>query len=296
MSNKSPFIAFFIILSVFILSDSVYVILETERALKLQFGKVLRDSKDLPTTYEPGLHWKFPVIEKVIALDARVQTMDGAPNVFTTEDKQFLDVDTYVQWKVNDFSQFYLRTQGRFTEAESVIERLVDNGLRDQFGQRTLIEAVAEQREELMNAIRNDVNKRVPDYGIEVVDIRVKMVNYTNEVLPNVYNQIISERKATADERRSKGKKEGNIIIATTDATVKKIKAEADEYARTTRGEGDALAAKIYADTYNKNPKFYAFLRSLDAYRESFKNKDDIMVVQPNGEFFKYLKDSTGKK
>ncbi|MGX5174813.1 protease modulator HflC [Aliikangiella sp. IMCC44653] len=295
MSNKSPFIAFFIILSVFILSDSVYVILETERALKLKFGKVLRDENDLPTTFEPGLHWKFPLIEKVISLDARVQTMDGAPNVFTTEDKQFLDVDTYVQWKVNDFSQFYLRTQGRFTEAESVIERLVDNGLRDQFGQRTLIEAVAEQREELMNAIRNDVNKRVPDYGIEVVDIRVKMVNYTNEVLPNVYNQIISERKATADERRSKGKKEGNIIIATTDATVKKIKAEADEYARTTRGEGDALAAKIYADTYNKNPDFYAFLRSLDAYKESFKNKDDIMVVQPKGEFFKYLKDSKGK-
>ena len=296
MSNKTPFIAFIVVFSVFIMGDSFYVINETQSALKLKFGKVLRGEGDLPTTYEPGLHFKLPFVEKVIALDARVQTMDGSPNVFTTSDKQFLDVDTYVQWRVKDFSQFYLRTQGRFTEAESVLERLVDNGLRDQFGQRTLLEAVAGQREQLMVNIRNDVNRRVPDYGIEVVDIRVKKVNYTNEVLPNVYSQIVSERKATAAERRSIGKKEGNIIIATTDATAKKIKAEADEYSRTTRGEGDADAAKIYADTYNKNKEFYAFLRSLDAYRASFKNKGDVLVINPNSEFFKYLKDSGGKK
>jgi modulator of FtsH protease HflC len=296
MSNRTPFIAFLIIFSVFLLADSAYVINETERALKLQFGKVLRSDDGLPTTYGPGLHFKLPFFEKVIALDARVQTMDGLPNVFTTSDKQFLDVDTYVQWRVKDFSQFYLRTQGRLPEAESVLERLVDNGLRDQFGTRTLLEAVAGQREELMVNIRNDVNDRVPDYGIEVVDIRVKKVNYTNEVLPNVYDQIVSERKATAAERRSIGKKQGNIIIATTDATAKKIRAEADEYARTTRGEGDAEAAKIYADTYNKNPEFYSFIRSLDAYRVSFQNKDDVLVIDPDSEFFKYMKDAKGIK
>ncbi|TQV86959.1 protease modulator HflC [Aliikangiella coralliicola] len=294
MNAKTPIVAFLSILLVVVLADSFYVILETERALKLRFGKVLRDADEKPTTFEPGLHFKLPFVEKIISLDARVQTMDGAPNVFTTSDKQFLDVDTYVQWRVKDFSQFYLRTQGRFREAESVLERLVDNGLRDQFGQRTLLEAVAGQREQLMIDIRANVNARVPDYGIEVVDIRVKKVNYTNEVLPNVYNQIISERTATAEERRSKGKKEGNIIKATTDATVKKIKAEADEYARTTRGEGDAEAASIYADTYNKNPEFYAFLRSLDAYEQSFKNKGDVLVINPDSEFFKYLKDAEG--
>ncbi|MET1256639.1 protease modulator HflC [Aliikangiella maris] len=293
---KSPLIAFAILFSVILLGDSFYVILETERALKLRFGKVLRDEAEKPTTFEPGLHFKIPFVEKIISLDARIQTMDGAPNVFTTSDKQFLDVDTYVQWRVKDFSQFYLRTQGRFSEAESVLERLVDSGLRDQFGQRTLIEAVAGQREQLMVAISNDVNTKVPDYGIEVVDIRVKKVNYTNDVLPNVYEQIISERKATAEERRSKGKKEGNIIRATTDATVKKIKAEADETSRTIRGEGDAEAARIYALTYNKNPQFYAFIRSLDAYKESFNNKGDVIVVKPDSEFFKYLKNSDGSK
>jgi len=296
MSNKTPIVAFFVVLTVFILSDSIYVINETQSALKLKFGKVLRGEDNLPITYEPGLHFKIPFVEKIISLDARVQTMDGSPNVFTTSDKQFLDVDTYVQWRVRDFAQFYLRTQGRFTEAESVLERLVDNGLRDQFGQRTLIEAVAGQREQLMINIRDDVNARVPDYGIEVVDIRVKKVNYTNEVLPNVYDQIVSERRATAAERRSIGKKEGNIIIATTDATAKKIRAEADEYSRTTRGEGDAEAAEIYAKTYNKNTEFYAFIRSLDAYRASFTNKGDVLVIDPDSEFFKYLKHSKGKQ
>ncbi|WP_444997339.1 protease modulator HflC [Aliikangiella sp. IMCC44359] len=296
MNIKSPLIAIIIILSIFVVGDSFFVILETQNALKLKFGKVLRDEDKKPTIYGPGLHFKLPFVEKVISLDARVQTMDGSPNVFTTADKQFLDVDTYVQWRVKDFSQFYLRTQGRFVEAESVLERLVDSGLRDQFGQRTLIEAVAGQREQLMHDIKNDVNAKVPDYGIEVVDIRVKKVNYTNDVLPNVYEQIISERKATAEERRSKGKKEGNIIKATTDADVKKIKAEADEFARTLRGEGDAEAAQIYAETYNKSPKFYAFIRSLDAYKESFKNKNDVLIIKPDSEFFKYMKDANGKK
>lgn len=295
MNNKTPFIAFIVVLTVFVMADSIYVINETQSALKLRFGKVLRDAENVPTTYQPGLHFKIPFFEKVILLDARVQTMDGTPNVFTTSDKQFLDVDTYVQWRIKDFSQFYLRTRGQLSDAESVLERLVDNGLRDQFGQRTLLEAVAGQREQLMVNIRDDVNQRVPDYGIEVVDIRVKKVNYTNEVLPNVYNQIVSERKATAAERRSIGKKEGNIIIATTDATAKKIKAEADEYARTTRGEGDAEAAQIYAETYNKNAEFYAFLRSLDAYRASFKDKGDVLVIKPDSEFFKYLKDAEGE-
>jgi len=295
MNSKTPIIAFVIVFGIFLMADSFFVINETQSSLKLQFGKVLRADDGLPITYGPGLHFKLPFVEKVIALDARVQTMDGSPNVFTTSDKQFLDVDTYVQWRVKDFSQFYLRTQGRFAEAESVLERLVDNGLRDQFGQRTLLEAVAGQREQLMTNIRDDVNARVPDYGIEVVDIRVKKVNYTNEVLPNVYDQIVSERRATAAERRSIGKKEGNIIIATTDATAKKIRAEADEYSRTTRGKGDAEAAEIYAKTYTKNAEFYAFLRSLDAYRASFTNKGDVLVIQPDSEFFKYLKDADGK-
>lgn len=273
--------------------NSVYVIDESQRALKLRFGKVLRNAEDnTPVVYAPGIHFKWPIADSIIRIDARVQSMDGDPDVFTTSNKQFLDVDTYVQWRVNDFSQFYLRTNGQFRQAESFLERLVDNGLRDQFGQRTLQESISEQREELMNEIREDVNQRVPEYGIEVVDIRVKKVNYTSKVVTQVYEQIKSERKATAIDIRSQGQKEANILRAKTDADVQRILAEADEYARTTRGKADAEVAKIYADTYNKSPEFYAFLRSLDAYKASFSSKDDVLVIKPDSEFFKYLKNS----
>lgn len=295
MQFKSMVAAILTVVVVLLGLNSVFIINEAERALKLRFGKVERDADNLPVVFEPGLHFKLPLFESVIRLDARVQTMDPKPDVFTTSNKQFLDVDTYVQWRVKDFSQFYLRTNGQFRQAENLLERLVDNGLRDQFGQRTLQESISEQREDLMDQIRVDVNQRVPEYGIEVVDIRVKKVNYTADVVGRVYDQIKSERQATAIDIRSQGQKEGNILKAKTDADVQRIIAEADEYARTTRGNADAEVAKIYAETYNKNPEFYAFLRSLDAYKASFNSKDDVLVIKPDSEFFKYLKDANGK-
>ncbi|WMS88985.1 protease modulator HflC [Pleionea litopenaei] len=295
MQFRTVFIVALVGLLVITGANSIFRVNEAERALKLRFGKVERDANDLPVVFEPGLHFKLPFFENMIKLDARVQTMDPRPDVFTTSNKQFLNVDTYVLWRVNDFSQFYLRTNGQFREAEKLIERLVDNGLRDQFGQRTLQDSISEQRQDLMEEIRSDVNQRVPEYGIEVVDIRVKKVNYTPEVVLDVYEQIKSERRATAIDIRSQGQKEGNILKAKTDADVQRIIAEADEYARTTRGEADAEVARIYAETYNKNPEFYAFLRSLDAYKKSFSNKDDVLVIKPDSEFFKYLKDSSGK-
>lgn len=296
MQGKSFWVGLFVILAVFLGLNSIYVIDETQRALKLRFGKVLRDVDELPVVFEPGIHFRYPIADKIIRLDARIQTMDGDPDVFTTSNKQFLDVDTYVQWRVKDFSQFYLRTNGQFRQAETFLERLVDDALRNQFGLRTLQEAISEQREELMTQIREDVNARVPEYGIEVVDIRVKKVNYTSEVVQQVYEQIRSERRATATDIRSQGKKEGNILRAKTDADVQRILAEADQYARSMRGDADAQVAKIYADSYNKNPEFYAFLRSLDAYKASFSSKNDVLVIKPDSEFFKYLKASKGTK
>ncbi|WP_144393912.1 protease modulator HflC [Pleionea sediminis] len=275
--------------------NSLFVIDESERALKLRFGKVLRDSSDVPIVYRPGLHFKLPVADTIKRLDARVQTMDAQPDVFTTSNKQFLDVDTYVQWRVIDFPQFYLRTDGQFRKAESFLDRLVDNGLREQFGRRTLQEAISEQREDLMDEIEKALNERVPEYGIEVVDIRVKKVNYTSRVVEQVYEQIRSERRATAVDIRSQGQKEASILRSKTDADVQRILAEADEYSRTIRGEADATVAEVYANSYNKNSEFYAFLRSLDAYRESFSNKGDVLVIQPDSEFFKYLKNSKAR-
>jgi membrane protease subunit HflC len=295
MSNKSIFSIIVLLIVLIGASKSIYIVEETEKGLILRFGKVVRDAERVPMVYSPGLHFKAPFIDSVVLLDTRVQLMDGSPDVFTTQNKEFLDVDTYVQWKVNDFAKFYIRTNGNFRKAEGFIEDFVDNGLRNQFGKRTLEQAIAGEREELMGDIKVFVNSKVPEYGLEVVDIRVKKVNYTSRVLKNVYEQIISERRAQAVLIRSDGKQQGNIVKSKTDANVLRTLAEADEYARTTRGKADADAAKIYADTYNKDPEFYSFLRSMDAYKVSFSNKGDIMVVSPDSDFFKYLKDSRGK-
>ncbi len=296
MSNKGFFSVILILLLVVIASKSIYIVEETEKGLILRFGKVLRDTSNEPDVYSPGLHFKLPFVDSVVLLDTRVQLMDGSPDVFTTQNKEFLDVDTYVQWKVTDFAKFYIRTNGNFRKAEGFIEGFVDNGLRNQFGKRTLEQAISGEREELMGDIRTFVNSKVPEYGLEVVDIRVKKVNYTSRVLKNVYEQIISERTAQAKLIRSEGMQEANIVKAKTDANVLRTLAEGDEYARTKRGTADAEVAKIYADTYNKDPEFYAFLRSIDAYKASFSNKGDIMIVSPDSEFFKYLKSAKGKK
>ncbi|MGB0495157.1 MAG: protease modulator HflC [Kangiellaceae bacterium] len=296
MSNKSLFGIIFLLIALVVVSKSIYIVEETHKGLILRFGKVLRDSEKVPEIYSPGIHFKAPFVDTVVQIDTRVQLMDGRPDVFTTQNKEFLDVDTYVQWRVTDFAKFYIRTAGNFTKAEGFIEGFVDNGLRNQFGKRTLEQAVSGEREELMGDIRSFVNSKVPEYGLEVVDIRVKKVNYTSRVLNNVYEQIISERRAQAILIRSDGKQTGNIVKAKTDANVLRTLAEADEYSRTTRGNADAEAAKIYADTYNKDPEFYAFLRSIDAYKASFNNKNDILVVSPDSDFFKYLNNAKGKK
>jgi membrane protease subunit HflC len=296
MSNKGLFSVIFAVIALVVVSKSIYIVEETEKGLILRFGKVVRDESKVPMVYLPGLHFKAPFIDSVVLIDTRVQLMDGSPDVFTTQNKEFLDVDTYVQWKVTDFAKFYIRTSGNFRKAEGFIEDFVDNGLRNQFGKRTLEQAISGEREELMGDIKIFVNSKVPEYGLEVVDIRVKKVNYTSRVLKNVYQQIISERLAQAVLIRSDGKQEGNIVKSKTDANVLRILAEADQYSRTTRGETDAEAAKIYADTYNQDPEFYAFLRSMDAYKASFGSKDDILVVSPDSDFFKYLKDPRAGK
>jgi len=295
MSNKGLFSLIVSFALLIILSKSIFIVEETEKALVLRFNKVLRDANDTPVVNGPGLHFKVPLADSVVLLDTRVQIMDGTPDVFTTQNKEFLDVDTYVQWRVKDFAKFYILTSGNFRKAEGFLEDYVDSGLRNQFGKRTLQQAISGEREELMGDLKVFVDSKILEYGMEVVDVRVKKVNYTSRVLQNVYEQIKSERRAQAVLIRSDGSQKGNILRAETDAKVLTTLAEADEYQRTVRGKANAEAAKIYADTYNKDPEFYAFLRSMDAYRASFSNQDDFIVVKPDSDFFKYYKDAKGK-
>lgn len=273
--------------------SSVFVVPEGQRGIVFQFSKIKRDADTGEMRiYEPGLQFKVPLIERVKLLDARIQTLDEAPDRFVTSEKKDLMVDSYVKWRIADFSRFYLRTQGNFDQAAALLKQKVNNGLRTEFGARTIQEIVSGTRDEVMNEALESAKSSREDLGIEVIDVRVKAINLPNEVSNSIFERMRAERNAVAKEHRSKGQEQSEIIRATIDSKVTIMLADAQKKAIELRGEGDALAAKIYADTYNKDPEFYNFTRSLEAYQNSFNDKSDIMVVKPDSDFFHYLKDT----
>ena len=286
-----------VVLVVILFSGAVFVVSEGERAIVIQFGKVQRDDATGDTrVFEPGLHFKFPFIASVRRLDARIQTLDDVPDRFVTSEKKDLIVDSYVKWKIADFAQYYLSTQGgNKLQAEALLKQKVNNGLRSEFGARTIAQIVSGERSALMNQAMEQASQSSKELGIEIVDVRVKQINLPNEVSNAIFQRMRAERAAVAREHRSEGQEQAEVIRADIDAKVTVMLADAERNARQVRGEGDALAAQIYATSYSKNPEFYSFLRRMDAYRKSFSSKDDIMVLEPDGEFFKYLNHAKGK-
>ncbi len=286
-----------IVLLVILFSGAIFVVSEGERAIVIQFGKVQRDDATGDTNvFEPGLHFKYPFIDSVRRLDARIQTLDDVPDRFVTSEKKDLIVDSYVKWKIADFAQYYLATQGgNKLQAEALLKQKVNNGLRSEFGARTIAQIVSGERSALMNQAMEQASQSSKELGIEIVDVRVKQINLPNEVSNAIFQRMRAERAAVAREHRSEGQEQAEVIRADIDAKVTVMQADAERNARQVRGEGDALAAQIYGSSYSKNPEFYSFLRSMDAYRKSFSNKEDIMVLQPDGEFFKYLNNANGK-
>lgn len=277
--------------------SSVFIVSEGQRGIVFQFKKIKRDDAGEMLIYEPGLHFRIPLIESVKKLDARVQTLDEAPDRFVTSEKKDLMVDSYVKWKIVDFSTFYLRTAGDIENARVLLKQKVNNGLRTEFGNRTIKEIVSGDRDGIMSKALQSAESSREDLGIEVVDVRVKAINLPREVSSSIYERMRAERTAVATEHRSKGQEQSEIIRSTIDAKVTIMLADAQKKAFEVRGEGDALAAKIYADTYSKDAEFYAFTRSLEAYENSFNSKNDILVVKPDNDFFQYLKnDTTSKK
>ena len=246
--------------------------------------------------FEPGLHFKIPFIESVRKLDARIQTLDEAPDRFVTSEKKDLMVDSFVKWRIVDFSTYYLRTSGSVENARALLKQKVNNGLRTEFGNRTIKEIVSGDRDDIMKQALASAASSREDLGIEVVDVRIKAINLPTEVSTSIYERMRAERTAVAKEHRSQGQEQAEIIRATIDAKVTVMLAEAQKNASATRGEGDALAAKIYADVYSKDAEFYRFYRSLEAYEKSFSSKSDIMVVKPDSDFFNYLKDGSSVK
>ena len=294
---KNFFIAIIALLFVLVVS-SVFVIYEGQRGIVFQFSKIKRDSAtDQMIVFEPGLHFKIPFIESVRKLDARIQTLDEAPDRFVTSEKKDLMVDSFVKWRIIDFSTYYLRTSGSVDNARALLKQKVNNGLRTEFGNRTIKEIVSGDRSAIMQKALQSAFSSREDLGIEVVDVRIKAINLPTEVSNSIYDRMRAERTAVAKEHRSQGQEQAEIIRATIDAKVTIMLAKAQKNAYTVRGEGDAEAAKIYANTYEKDAEFYSFYRSLEAYEKSFNSKNDIMVVKPDSDFFHYLKDgSKGKK
>jgi len=295
MKNFS--IAIISLLFVLVVS-SVFIIYEGQRGIVFQFSKIKRDSvSGEMKVFEPGLHFKIPFIESVRKLDARIQTLDESADRFVTSEKKDLMVDSFVKWKIVDFSTYYLRTSGSVDNARALLKQKVNNGLRTEFGNRTIKEIVSGDRSAIMTKALESAASSREDLGIEVVDVRIKAINLPTEVSNSIYERMRAERTAVAKEHRSQGQEQAEIIRATIDAKITVMLASAKKNAFTIRGEGDAQAAKVYADAYSKDADFYSFFRSLEAYEKSFSSKNDIMVVKPENDFFRYLKNGAdGKK
>ncbi|MDN4502093.1 protease modulator HflC [Alteromonadaceae bacterium BrNp21-10] len=275
--------------------SAIFVVEEGNKSIVIQFGKVQRDADSGETVvFEPGIHFKLPFFDKIKTLDARIQTLDDAPDRFVTAEKKDLIVDSYVKWRIQDFATYYLATGGFKDQAEALLKQKVNNGLRTEFGSRTITEIVSGERSELM-AKAMQASQSAGDLGIEIVDVRVKQINLPLEISNSIFQRMRAERSAVAKEHRSQGQEQAEIIKANIDKTVTVMLADAERNARKVRGEGDANAAEIYANTYNKNPEFYSFLRSMDAYKKSFSTKQDVLVLDPSSDFFRYMKDINGK-
>ena len=271
-------------------SSTLYVVSETERGVKLRFGRLVE------ADIQPGLHVKLPLADDVRLFDARILTVDAQPASFFTVEKKRLIVDSYAKWRIANVETYYKATGGVETVAHNRLANRVNNGLRNQFGTRTLHEVVSGERDLLMEDITSDLNESVlGSLGIEVVDVRVKRIDLPQEVSSQVFRRMTAEREKEARELRSTGKERAERIRASADRERTIELANAYRDSEQLRGTGDAEAASIYAQAYQQDPEFYSFMRSLNAYKNSFSNKGDIMLVAPESDFFKYLKKQGSK-
>ena len=289
MSGRTITLLMIILASLFVVSNSLYVIKETERAVLLQFGEVVN------TNVEPGLHVKIPFVNNVRRFDSRVLTVDSQPERFFTQEQKALIVDSYAKFRVSDTTKLYEATNFEENRVMGLLAQRINDGLRNQVAIRTIQEVVSGERDELMEALTEELTVVAQDQlGVEVVDVRVKKIDLPSDVSESVYRRMNAEREKEAREHRSQGQELAEGIRAAADREVTEITANAYREAEGIRGEGDAQATATYAEAFNQDPEFYAFTRSLRAYQDAFQSSGDIMLLQPDSEFFRYLKDPKG--
>lgn len=289
MSGRQMGILIGLVILLGVISNAVYVVNERERAVLLKFGEVV------DTDIQPGLHLKIPVVNDVRRFEARLITLDSDAQRYLTAEKKALIVDSFVKWRVADAGRYYTATGGDEFTANSLLASRVDAGLRNKFGERTVYEVVSGQRDELMAEITAELDQiALEELGIHVLDVRVKAIDLPPEVSSAVFTRMSSERERDARDLRARGRELAEGIEADADRQETVISANAYRQAQQIRGEGDAIAAEIYANAFNQNPEFYAFYRSIEAYRSSFAGKDDLLVIDPDSEFFRYLNNPLG--
>lgn len=274
-----------------LLSLSIYTVDQRQAAMVFQLGEIVQINKS------PGLYLKLPFVQNVRYFDTRILTLDAAePERFITSEKKNVLVDYYIKWRLADVEKYYVSFSGDEMRAENRLFQTVNDGMRAEFGRRTVHDVVSGERDDVMKLLRTKADQDARRFGVQVMDVRIKRVDLPSEVSESVYRRMDAERKRVANELRSTGGAEAEKIRADAERQREIIIAEAYREAQKIKGEGDGKASGIYGEAYGRNPEFYAFYRSMDAYRQSFAGKNDVMVLQPNSEFFRYMKSPRGGK
>ncbi len=272
-----------VVLVLFISISALYTVSETQTAIKLRLGEIVYVDR------EPGLKFKMPFVNNVVKFDNRIQTLDTPADRFLTGEKKNVIVDSYVKWRITDAEQFYKSTGGNMARTKNRLAQIIKTGLKSEFSKRTIADVVSGERSEIMSSIAKLAKKDIAEFGIEIVDVRIKRIDLSQEVSNSVYRRMQAERQRVAKEFRSKGAEEAEIIRAAADKKRTIILANAYRDSEKIRGEGDALSANNYAQAYTKDVDFYSFYRSLESYKKAFSGQNDIMVLNPNTQFFRHF-------
>jgi len=284
--NKLPLLVLLAAI-VGVIASTMYTVSEREKAILFALGE-LKDAD-----IKPGLHFKWPFFNNVKKFDSRILTLDAKPESFLTNEKKNVLVDFFVKWRIKDVGQFYVATSGGDEEvAKSRMAQIIKDELRDEFSKRTIQEAISGGRNEIVTVMREKANAKTKELGVEVVDVRVSRIDYSQSISGSVYDRMKAERFRVAKDLRARGKEESEVLRAKADRERQVIVANAYRDSEKVRGEGDAKATEIYAQAYSQNEEFYSFIRSLSAYTNTFSGKNDILIMEPDSEFFRYFKKS----
>jgi len=271
-----------------VLGLSVFTVHERERAIKLQLGQIKRSD------YTPGLYFKIPFIQDVRKFDALIQTLDAAPELYLTSEKKNVLVDSFVKWRIQDVERFYTATGGSVVRASARLGQVIKRGLKDEFGKRTIQEVISGERAKIMEILTVSTDEVAEDFGIDIIDVRVKRIDLPPDISSSVYRRMGAERQRIARELRSQGHEEAKRIRARAERERTVILAEAERDAQTLRGEGDGTATNTYAQAFGQDLEFFTLYRSLNAYKATFTDRSDILLLQPDSQFFRYFNDATG--